>query len=100
MTFSLGIPTLIVAVAGICDAISVALFGILSSLMFATGGLAFQISQGNVNFPSYTFDISVMNASNKHNTKSMKIFKIYFKHDFNIFKYPNKNFPQRNLFIE
>jgi hypothetical protein len=42
-----GIPTLIVAVAGICDAISVALFGIISSLMFATGGLAFQISQGN-----------------------------------------------------
>ena len=41
-----GIPTLIVAVAGICDAISVALFGIISSLMFATGGLSFQISQG------------------------------------------------------
>lgn len=43
-----GIPTLIVAVAGICDAISVALFGIISSLMFATGGLAFQISQGMI----------------------------------------------------
>jgi len=43
-----GIPTLIVAVAGICDAISVALFGIISSLMFATGGLSFQISQGKI----------------------------------------------------
>ncbi|KAL7041785.1 hypothetical protein ACKWTF_000888 [Chironomus riparius] len=43
-----GIPTLIVAVAGICDAISVALFGIISSLMFATGGLSFQISQAPV----------------------------------------------------
>lgn len=41
-----GIPTLIVAIAGIDDAASVAIFGILSSLMFSTGGLAFQISQG------------------------------------------------------
>lgn len=41
-----GIPTLIVAVAGIDDACSVAIFGIIVSLMFATGGLAFQISQG------------------------------------------------------
>ena len=41
-----GIPTLIVAVAGIDDAASVAIFGIISSLMFSTGGLTFQISQG------------------------------------------------------
>lgn len=41
-----GIPTLIVAVAGIDDATSVAIFGIISSLMFATGSLTFQISQG------------------------------------------------------
>lgn len=43
-----GIPTLIVAIAGIDDAASVAIFGIISSLMFATGGFAFQISQGTV----------------------------------------------------
>lgn len=43
-----GIPTLIVAVAGIDDAASVAIFGIIMSLMFATGGLTFQISQGTV----------------------------------------------------
>lgn len=42
-----GIPTLIIAVAGIDDAASVAIFGIISSLMFATGGLTFQISQGS-----------------------------------------------------
>ena len=42
-----GIPTLIIAVAGIDDAASVAIFGIITSLMFATGGLTFQISQGN-----------------------------------------------------
>lgn len=42
-----GIPTLIISIAGIDDAASVAIFGIISSLMFATGGLAFQISQGN-----------------------------------------------------
>lgn len=41
-----GIPTLIIAVAGIDDAASVAIFGIISSLMFGTGGLTFQISQG------------------------------------------------------
>lgn len=41
-----GIPTLIVAIAGIDDAASVAIFGIISSLMFATGGLTFQVSQG------------------------------------------------------
>ncbi|CAO1308366.1 unnamed protein product [Diamesa serratosioi] len=43
-----GIPTLIIAVAGIDDAASVAIFGIISSLMFATGGLTFQISQAPV----------------------------------------------------
>lgn len=44
-----GIPTLIIAVSGIDDALSVAVFGILSSLMFAEGGgLAFQISQAPV----------------------------------------------------
>lgn len=42
-----GIPTLIISIAGIDDAASVAIFGIISSLMFATGGAAFQISQGN-----------------------------------------------------
>lgn len=42
-----GIPTLIISIAGIDDAASVAIFGIVSSLMFATGGLSFQISQGN-----------------------------------------------------
>jgi solute carrier family 9B (sodium/hydrogen exchanger), member 1/2 len=42
-----GIPTLIISIAGIDDAASVAIFGIISSLMFATGGTAFQISQGN-----------------------------------------------------
>lgn len=41
-----GIPTLIISIAGIDDAASVAIFGIVSSLMFATGGLTFQISQG------------------------------------------------------
>lgn len=41
-----GIPTLIIAVAGIDDAASVAIFGIIVSLMFSTGGLTFQISQG------------------------------------------------------
>lgn len=44
-----GIPTLIISIAGIDDAASVAIFGIISSLMFSTGSLAFQISQGNNN---------------------------------------------------
>lgn len=43
-----GIPTLIVAIAGIDDAASVAVFGILSSLLFGTGGLSYQISQAPV----------------------------------------------------
>lgn len=43
-----GIPTLIVAIAGIDDAASVAIFGILSSLIFGTGGLYYQISQAPV----------------------------------------------------
>jgi NhaP-type Na+/H+ or K+/H+ antiporter len=44
-----GIPTLIIAVAGIADACSVAAFGILSSIMFSQGSLAYQISQGFLN---------------------------------------------------
>jgi hypothetical protein len=40
----------IIAVAGIDDAVSVAGFGIIISLMFSTGGLAFQISQGIANY--------------------------------------------------
>lgn len=43
-----GIPTLIIAVSGIDDALSVAVFGILSSLMFTESSLAFQISQAPV----------------------------------------------------
>lgn len=43
-----GIPTLIIAVAGIDDAASVAIFGIISSVMFGSGSLAYQISQAPV----------------------------------------------------
>ncbi|XP_011186548.2 sodium/hydrogen exchanger 9B1 isoform X2 [Zeugodacus cucurbitae] len=43
-----GIPTLIIAVSGIDDALSVALFGIISSVMFSDRGLAFQISQAPI----------------------------------------------------
>lgn len=43
-----GIPTLIIAVAGIDDALSVAIFGIISSVMFSDRGLAYQISQAPV----------------------------------------------------
>lgn len=43
-----GIPTLIIAVAGIDDAISVALFGIVLSIMFSTGSLTMQILQGPI----------------------------------------------------
>lgn len=43
-----GIPTLIVAIAGIDDAASVAVFGILSSILLGTGGVAHQISQAPV----------------------------------------------------
>ncbi|XP_061401389.1 sodium/hydrogen exchanger 9B2-like [Musca vetustissima] len=43
-----GIPTLIIAVAGIDDALSVAVFGIISSVMFSDRGLGYQISQAPV----------------------------------------------------
>lgn len=43
-----GIPTLIIAVAGIDDAISVAVFGIISSIMFSDKGMAYQISQAPI----------------------------------------------------
>lgn len=43
-----GIPTLIVAISGIDDAASVAIFGILASILFGTGGLTYQISQAPV----------------------------------------------------
>lgn len=38
-----GIPTLIVSISGIDDAASVAIFGILGSIMFAEGGVAYQV---------------------------------------------------------
>lgn len=43
-----GIPTLIVAVAGIDDAASVATFGIIASILFGTGSVAYQVSQAPV----------------------------------------------------
>lgn len=43
-----GIPTLIIAVAGIDDAASVAGFGIIASIMFGTGSVTYQISQAPV----------------------------------------------------
>ncbi|XP_037958585.1 sodium/hydrogen exchanger 9B2 isoform X2 [Teleopsis dalmanni] len=43
-----GIPTLIIAVAGIDDALSVAIFGIISSVMFSDRGIGYQISQAPV----------------------------------------------------
>ncbi|XP_054745114.1 sodium/hydrogen exchanger 9B1 isoform X1 [Anastrepha obliqua] len=43
-----GIPTLIIAVSGIDDALSVALFGIIGSIMFSDRGLGYQISQAPV----------------------------------------------------
>lgn len=43
-----GIPTLIIAVAGIDDALSVAIFGIISSVMFSDRRLGYQISQAPV----------------------------------------------------
>lgn len=43
-----GIPTLIVAVAGVDDAASVAGFGIITSIMFGTGSVAYQVSQAPV----------------------------------------------------
>lgn len=38
-----GIPTLIVSISGIDDAVSVAIFGILVSIMFGDGGITYQI---------------------------------------------------------
>lgn len=43
-----GIPTLIVAVAGIDDAASVAIFGIIATIMFSSDNLGYQISQAPV----------------------------------------------------
>lgn len=43
-----GIPTLIVAISGIDDAASVAIFGILASIIADTGGLTYKISQAPV----------------------------------------------------
>ncbi|XP_044268567.1 sodium/hydrogen exchanger 9B2 isoform X2 [Tribolium madens] len=43
-----GIPTLIIAVAGIDDATSVAIFGIVKSIMFSNDSLTFQILQGPI----------------------------------------------------
>lgn len=43
-----GIPTLIIAVAGIDDAASVAVFGIITSLMFTESSLTSQILQGPI----------------------------------------------------
>lgn len=43
-----GIPTLIIAISGIDDAASVAIFGILASMIFGTGGISYQISQAPV----------------------------------------------------
>lgn len=43
-----GIPTLVIAVAGIDDAVSVAGFGIISSIMFSSGDLTHQIAQAPV----------------------------------------------------
>lgn len=43
-----GIPTLIVAISGIDDACSVAIFGIIASIIFGTEGLAHQVSQAPV----------------------------------------------------
>lgn len=46
--FLIGIPTLIVAISGIDDAASVAIFGILSSIIFGSEGIGHQISQAPV----------------------------------------------------
>lgn len=43
-----GIPTLIIAVAGIDDATSVAIFGIIQSIMFSKDSLTIQILQGPI----------------------------------------------------
>lgn len=43
-----GIPTLIIAVAGIDDAASVAIYGIIQSVMFSNDALWYQIMQGPI----------------------------------------------------
>ncbi|XP_014235913.1 sodium/hydrogen exchanger 9B2-like isoform X1 [Trichogramma pretiosum] len=43
-----GIPTLIIAIAGIDDAASVAAFGILESVLFSTDSLTYKILQGPI----------------------------------------------------
>ncbi|EDV99191.1 sodium/hydrogen exchanger 9B2 isoform X2 [Drosophila grimshawi] len=43
-----GIPTLVIAVAGVDDALSVAIFGIVSTIMFSDKGLGYQIAQAPV----------------------------------------------------
>ncbi|XP_011693064.1 PREDICTED: mitochondrial sodium/hydrogen exchanger 9B2 isoform X2 [Wasmannia auropunctata] len=43
-----GIPTLIIAISGIDDAVSVAVFGIVKSVMFSDGALWYQILQGPI----------------------------------------------------
>lgn len=42
---SKGIPTLVLAVSGVDDAASVAIFGIISSIMFSTSSLTINIIQ-------------------------------------------------------
>lgn len=43
-----GIPTLIIAVAGICDALSVAIFGIGKSIMFSDDSVTSQVLSGPI----------------------------------------------------
>lgn len=43
-----GIPTLIIAVSGVDDAVSVAMFGIIFSIMFSSDSLYYQIAQGPI----------------------------------------------------
>ena len=43
-----GIPTLIIAISGIDDAASVAVFGIVKSIMFSHDALWYQILQGPI----------------------------------------------------
>ncbi|XP_049850150.1 sodium/hydrogen exchanger 9B2-like isoform X2 [Schistocerca gregaria] len=45
---SKGIPTVIIAISGIDDATSVAVFGVVQSIMFSQNSLAYQIAQGPV----------------------------------------------------
>lgn len=48
MICSQGIPTLIIAIAGIDDAASVAIYGIIKSVMFSHDALWYQILQGPI----------------------------------------------------